>query len=51
MPYMLTLAAGAMIYVICDELIPESKENNNKIGVISVVFGLLVMLLLDILFA
>jgi len=50
MPYMLTFAGGAMIYVICDDLIPESKNKYNKLGIISIVFGFLIMLLLEIIF-
>lgn len=45
LPYMLSFAAGTMIYVIFDELIPEKKYSINTI---SVSFGFLVMMLLDI---
>jgi len=50
MQYMLTFAGGAMIYVICDELIPESKNKNNKLGVIGVSIGIIIMLLLELIF-
>lgn len=50
MPYLFAFAGGAMIYVIVDELIPESKENNSKIGVISFLIGFIIMLLLELLF-
>jgi len=50
MPYMLTFAGGAMLYVICDELIPESKNKNNKLGVIGVSIGIIIMLLLELIF-
>lgn len=45
LPYMLSFAAGTMIYVIFDELIPEKKSSINTIFVS---LGFLVMMLLDI---
>lgn len=51
MPYLFAFAGGAMIYVIVDELVPESKEKNSKIGVISFLVGFIVMLLLELLFS
>ena len=47
---MLGFAAGAMIYVVVEELIPESQNNRDKnnIGVISFMIGFLVMMILDI---
>lgn len=51
MPYLFAFAGGAMIYVIVDELVPESKEINSKIGVISFLVGFIVMLLLELLFS
>ncbi|MBQ2408450.1 MAG: ZIP family metal transporter [Bacilli bacterium] len=50
LPYVLAFAAGAMIYVVVEELIPESQSNRNKnnIGVISFMIGFLVMMILDI---
>ena len=50
MPYMLTFAGGAMLYVICDELIPESKSEYNKLGGIGVTLGSVIMLLLELIF-
>lgn len=50
MPYMLTFAGGAMLYVICDELIPESKNEYNKLGVIGITIGSAIMLLLELIF-
>lgn len=51
MPYLFALAGGAMIYVIVDELVPESKDKNSKIGIISFTIGFIVMLLLELLFS
>lgn len=50
LPYFLTFASGAMIYVIVEELIPESVDidGNSNIGVISFMIGFIIMLVLDI---
>ena len=47
MPYMLSLAAGAMLYVIVIELIPESS-NKSKLNVIGFLIGFIVMMILDV---
>lgn len=49
MPYALSFAAGTMIYVVVDDLIPETK-GNGSIGVWGLVIGFLVMMILDISF-
>lgn len=49
MPYMLAFAAGAMIYVVVEELIPESAEGeHSNIGTIGFAFGFVIMMILDI---
>ena len=49
LPYLLSFAAGAMIYVVVDELIPESQEGkNSKYGLIGVTIGFLLMMILDV---
>lgn len=49
LPYLLTFAAGAMIYVVVEELIPEIHENQKSIlGIIGVTFGFVLMMVLDI---
>lgn len=49
LPYALAFAAGAMIYVVADELIPEShNENHSDIPTIGVMLGFAVMMLLDV---
>ncbi len=45
MPYLLSFAAGAMIYVVVEELIPEMSEGE---GVILFAFGFTVMMALDV---
>ena len=48
LPYMLSFAAGAMMYVVIEELIPEAqgKEHSN-IGTIGAAAGFVVMMVLD----
>lgn len=49
LPYLLSFAAGAMIYVIVEELIPEMhKDNKSVFGVISLIIGFVLMMILDI---
>lgn len=49
LPYALAFAAGAMIYVVAEELIPESKrEGNSDIPTIGVMVGFAIMMTLDV---
>ena len=49
LPYLLSFAAGAMIYVVVDELIPESQRDETPyLGTIGVSIGFLIMMVLDI---
>ena len=49
MPYLLSFAAGAMMYVVVEELIPEMGEGeHSNIGVILFAFGFTVMMALDV---
>ncbi len=49
LPYLLSFAAGAMIYVVFEELIPEMHTGKKSVwGIISVVIGFSVMMILDI---
>ena len=49
MPYLLSFAAGAMIYVVVEELIPEMAEGEHShIGVLFFAAGFTVMMALDV---
>jgi ZIP family zinc transporter len=49
LPYLLSFAAGAMIYVVVEELIPESQVGeHSNIGTIGVAFGFVIMMILDV---
>ena len=51
LPYFLSFAAGAMIYVVVEELIPEMSEGkHSNIGVIAFSIGFVLMMILDIFF-
>lgn len=48
MPWALAFAAGCMIYVVAEEMIPEMKsEEHNHYGVWSFIIGFIVMMVLD----
>ena len=49
MPYLLSFAAGAMIYVVVEELIPEmSAGSHSNIGVVLFALGFTLMMALDV---
>jgi len=49
LPYALAFAAGAMIYVVVEELIPESQiEGNTDIATLGTMVGFSVMMVLDV---
>ena len=49
LPYLLSFAAGAMIYVVAEELIPEMHSGKkSSLGVIGVTVGFVIMMVLDI---
>lgn len=49
LPYLLSFAAGAMIYVVVEELIPESQMGKHtNIGTIGVAIGFTLMMILDV---
>lgn len=50
LPWALSFSAGAMIAVVCSELIPESFENGKIKATIGVIIGFAVMMILDIAF-
>jgi ZIP family zinc transporter len=46
---MLGFAAGAMIYVVVEELIPESQQDlNTDISTIDAMIGFVIMMILDV---
>lgn len=49
LPYALAFAAGAMIYVVVEEVIPESQQNKNKdASTLGFLVGFMVMMSLDV---
>ena len=49
LPYLLSFAAGAMIYVVVEELIPEaSAGEHSNIGTIGFAIGFMIMMALDV---
>ena len=49
LPYLLSFAAGAMVYVVVEELIPDLHEGkHSNLGVISFAIGFVLMMILDI---
>ena len=49
MPWLLAFAAGAMLYVVVEELIPEAHlGEHSNIGTMGVMAGFLIMMILDV---
>jgi ZIP family zinc transporter len=49
MPYMLAFAAGAMLYVVVEELVPEySQGRHSNVGTIGFALGFALMMVLDV---
>ena len=48
LPYALAFAAGAMIFVVAEELIPEAKRGSPDIAAMSLMVGFSVMMVLDV---
>jgi ZIP family zinc transporter len=48
LPYALAFAAGAMIFVVAEELVPEAKRGSPDIAALSLMVGFSVMMVLDV---
>ena len=49
MPYLLSFAAGAMMYVVVEELIPEASDGeHSNFGVVGFAVGFILMMVLDV---
>ena len=48
LPYLLAFAAGAMLYVVVEELIPESHDEDSKSSTIAFMVGFVIMMILDV---
>lgn len=49
LPYLLAFAAGAMIYVVVEELIPESQSGqHSNVGTVGAAAGFVLMMVLDV---
>ena len=50
LPYALSFAAGAMIYVVVEELIPEAQQEkqHSNIGTVGAMLGFAIMMMLDV---
>ncbi len=49
MPYLLSFAAGAMLYVVVEELIPEASEGeHSNLGTVGFAVGFVLMMVLDV---
>ena len=49
LPYLLSFAAGAMLYVVVEELIPEmSQGEHSNLGTIFFAVGFSIMMILDV---
>lgn len=49
LPYALAFAAGAMIFVVVDDLIPEANQSGNqKLATLGTMIGFIVMMSMDV---
>jgi len=51
-PYLLSFAAGGIIYIVVNDLIPQAQENKtSRIATFGVIFGFFIMMCLDLYFS
>lgn len=48
LPFLLSFAAGAMIAVVARELLPESVKENKNLATLGLIFGFILMMVLDV---
>lgn len=49
LPYLLAFSAGAMLYVVVEELIPETQQGHHSdIGTVAFAIGFVIMMILDV---
>lgn len=48
LPFLLSFSAGAMIAVVCSELIPDAYKNSKIIATIGILIGFIIMMTLDV---
>lgn len=48
LPFALSFAAGAMIFVVCHELIPEAEREKNLFSALGCILGFTIMMFLDV---
>lgn len=48
LPFVLSFSAGAMLSVVCSELIPESFKDNKNLATLGVITGFVIMMVLDV---
>ncbi len=49
LPYVLSFAAGAMVYVVTEELIPETQQGKHtNVGTVGLAIGFVLMMVLDV---
>lgn len=48
LPFLLSFSAGAMIAVVCSELIPDSFKDNKVLASVGILSGFIIMMILDV---
>lgn len=48
LPFVLSFAAGAMLYVVIKEIVPVAINQKTKIGILGFIIGFIIMMILDV---